>query len=192
MAGKSNFGDPMRRNPQPKHSRNRHQSSSFVSGSSLNPVDSLIVMIFFLLSFYRSRVHKAKPKPAYRRRLTPTPVKSKEIQEIVNDLHVEIGKPKHRVVVYSDQAMSGESRETLNGRYETTSFGSRNGVGPEVSHLGLEGEQQHGQISNKKHKEIFPHGNHKNYYGYQIGQEMEEDARLKGFQEGMVQRKGLS
>ncbi|KAM1129876.1 hypothetical protein ACFX19_045305 [Malus domestica] len=65
------------------------------------------------------------------------------------------------------------------------SFGSRNGVGLEVSHLGLEGEQQHRQINNKKRKEIFPYGNHKNYYGYQIGQEMEEDARLKGFQEGM-------
>ncbi|XP_070666485.1 probable RNA methyltransferase At5g51130 [Malus domestica] len=44
-----------------------------------------------------------------------------------------------------------------------------------------EREQQHGQISNKKRKEIFPYGNYKSYYGYRIGQEMEEDARLKVF-----------
>ncbi|KAM1061919.1 hypothetical protein ACFX14_026222 [Malus domestica] len=44
-----------------------------------------------------------------------------------------------------------------------------------------EREQQHGQISNKKRKEIFPYGNYKSYYGYWIGQEMEEDAKLKVF-----------
>ncbi|KAM1501096.1 hypothetical protein ACFXTO_026626 [Malus domestica] len=44
-----------------------------------------------------------------------------------------------------------------------------------------EREQQHGQISNKKRKEIFPYGNYKSYYGYRIGQEMEEDARLMVF-----------
>ncbi|CAN6564380.1 unnamed protein product [Malus baccata var. baccata] len=44
-----------------------------------------------------------------------------------------------------------------------------------------EREQQHGRISNKKRKEIFPYGNYKSYYGYRIGQEMEEDARLKVF-----------
>ncbi|XP_050109173.1 probable RNA methyltransferase At5g51130 [Malus sylvestris] len=44
-----------------------------------------------------------------------------------------------------------------------------------------EREQQHGQISNKKRKEIFPYGNYKSYYGYWIGQEMEEDARLMVF-----------
>ncbi|KAM1361128.1 hypothetical protein EV2_027079 [Malus domestica] len=49
------------------------------------------------------------------------------------------------------------------------------------SQLTEEREQQHGQISDKKRKEIFPYGNYKSYYGYRIGQEMEEDARLKVF-----------
>ncbi|KAB2621021.1 serine/threonine-protein kinase [Pyrus ussuriensis x Pyrus communis] len=103
-------------------------------------VGSLIVLMLFLLSLcltsrHRSRAHKPKPKPTAAD-LPPTPVKSKEIQEIVNDLHVEIGKPEHRVVVYSDRASSGESRGTLNSGCETASFGSGNVVGPEVSYLG--------------------------------------------------------
>ncbi|KAM2598512.1 hypothetical protein TB2_037043 [Malus domestica] len=103
-------------------------------------VGSLIVLILFLLSLYltschRSRAHKAKPKPTAAD-LPLTPVKSKEIQEIVNDLHVEIGKLEHQVVVYSDQATSGESRGTLNSGCEMASFGSGNVMGPELSHLG--------------------------------------------------------
>ncbi|KAM6583224.1 hypothetical protein CsatB_010226 [Cannabis sativa] len=31
----------------------------------------------------------------------------------------------------------------------------------------------------KKHKEIFPYGNYRNYYGYRLGQDIEEDPRLK-------------
>ncbi|KAJ7969569.1 7SK snRNA methylphosphate capping enzyme [Quillaja saponaria] len=31
----------------------------------------------------------------------------------------------------------------------------------------------------KKRKEIFPYGNYRNYYGYRIGQDLEEDPRLK-------------
>ncbi|POO00868.1 S-adenosyl-L-methionine-dependent methyltransferase [Trema orientale] len=31
----------------------------------------------------------------------------------------------------------------------------------------------------KKRKDVFPYGNYKNYYGYRIGQDMEEDPRLK-------------
>ena len=69
-----------------------------------------------------------------------TPVISKEIQEIVHhhpqpEIHVEIGKPEHRVVVYSDRVSSGESKGTMISGGDTTSFGSGN-VGPEVSHLG--------------------------------------------------------
>ncbi|KAM1707648.1 hypothetical protein ACFX13_000782 [Malus domestica] len=106
-------------------------------------VGALIVLTLFLLSLcltsrHRSRAHKAhkaQPKPSAADSPT-TPVKSKEIQEIVNDLHVEIGKLEHRVVVYSDRASSGESKGTLNSGCETASFGSGNAVGPEVSHLG--------------------------------------------------------
>lgn len=101
-------------------------------------VGSLIVLTLFLLSLcltsrHRSKAHKAQPKPTTN---SPTPVISKEIQEIVHDLHVEIGKPDHRVVVYSDRASSGESKGTLNSGCETASYGSGNVVGPEVSHLG--------------------------------------------------------
>ncbi|KAM1880968.1 hypothetical protein ACFX13_002632 [Malus domestica] len=103
-------------------------------------VGCLIVLILFLISFcltsrHRSRTQKAKPKPTAVD-LPLTPIKSKEIQEIVNDLHVKIRKPEHRVVVYSDRTTSGESIGTLNSGYETTSFGSGNVVGLEVSHLG--------------------------------------------------------
>ncbi|KAJ7973816.1 7SK snRNA methylphosphate capping enzyme [Quillaja saponaria] len=31
----------------------------------------------------------------------------------------------------------------------------------------------------KKRKEVFPYGNYRNYYGYRIGRELEEDPRLK-------------
>ncbi|XP_062073221.1 probable RNA methyltransferase At5g51130 [Humulus lupulus] len=31
----------------------------------------------------------------------------------------------------------------------------------------------------KKHKEIFPYDNYRNYYGYRLGQDIEEDPRLK-------------
>ncbi|PQM37034.1 hypothetical protein Pyn_03133 [Prunus yedoensis var. nudiflora] len=101
-------------------------------------VGSLIVLTLFLLSLcltsrHRSKAHKAQPKPTTD---SPTPVTSKEIQEIVHDLHVEIGKPDHRVVVYSDRASSGDSKGTLNSGGETASYGSGNVVGPEVSHLG--------------------------------------------------------
>ncbi|KAM1390732.1 hypothetical protein ACFX13_018937 [Malus domestica] len=54
---------------------------------------------------------------------------------------------------------------------------------------GLQGEQQHGHISNKKRKKIFPYRNHKSYYGYQISQEMEEDARLKVFKNERFEEK---
>lgn len=35
------------------------------------------------------------------------------------------------------------------------------------------------QKQKRKRKEIFPFGNYRNYYGYRIGQDMEEDPRLK-------------
>ncbi|KAM1989832.1 hypothetical protein ACFX15_031148 [Malus domestica] len=130
-----------------------------VSESSLNPCwfsNSHDLLPPLLLSL----PHKAKPKPTATD-LPPTSVKSKEIQEIVNELHVKIGKLEHRVVVYLDRATSRESWGTMNGRYETASFVSGNGAGGVASRL--EGEQQHGQISNKKCKEIFPYGNHKSY-----------------------------
>ncbi|KAI4347091.1 hypothetical protein L6164_007940 [Bauhinia variegata] len=38
-------------------------------------------------------------------------------------------------------------------------------------------EKQH----KKKRKEIFPYGNYKNYYGYRVGQDLDEDPRLKVF-----------
>ncbi|KAL5572621.1 hypothetical protein UlMin_022218 [Ulmus minor] len=39
--------------------------------------------------------------------------------------------------------------------------------------------EQQAQQGKKKRKEIFPYGNYKNYYGYRLGQDLEEDPRLK-------------
>ncbi|KAM6584764.1 hypothetical protein CsatB_011766 [Cannabis sativa] len=112
-------------------------------------VGSLIVITLFLLSICITSRHRTKHKSKSSTKPTSTmasaidlqtPVISKEIQEIVHhhpqpEIHVEIGKPDHRVVVFSDRASSGESRGTMMSGGDTTSFGSGN-VGPEVSHLG--------------------------------------------------------
>ncbi|PON97324.1 Serine/threonine protein kinase [Trema orientale] len=113
-------------------------------------VGSLIVITLFLLSICITSRHRTKhkskssAKPATTTMAAAidvqTPVISKEIQEIVHhhpqpEIHVEIGKPEHRVVVFSDRVSSGESRGTMMSGGDTTSFGSGN-VGPEVSHLG--------------------------------------------------------
>ncbi|PON68050.1 Serine/threonine protein kinase [Parasponia andersonii] len=113
-------------------------------------VGSLIVITLFLLSICITSRHRTKhksnssAKPATTTIAAAidvqTPVISKEIQEIFHhhpqpEIHVEIGKPEHRVVVFSDRASSGESRGTMMSGGDTTSFGSGN-VGPEVSHLG--------------------------------------------------------
>ncbi|CAL2274929.1 unnamed protein product [Prunus armeniaca] len=54
---------------------------------------------------------------------------------------------------------------------------------------GEEREQQHVQNKSKKRKEICPYGNYKHYYGYRIGQELEEDPRLKVFKKEWFQGK---
>ena len=104
-------------------------------------VGSLIVLTLFLLSICITSRHRTKHKSKLSKRAADanTPAISKEIQEIVHhpqpEIQVEIGKPEHRVVVFSDRASSGESRGTMMSGCETASFGSGN-VGPEVSHLG--------------------------------------------------------
>ncbi|GAU28647.1 hypothetical protein TSUD_159280 [Trifolium subterraneum] len=70
------------------------------------------------------------PGPHMLRR--PTPAK-------VPEIHVDIGRQEHRVVVKSDRVSSGESKGTVGSGCETTSSfgsGSVGGIGPEVSHLG--------------------------------------------------------
>lgn len=57
----------------------------------------------------------------------------------VPEIHVDIGRQEHRVVVKSDKVSSGESRGTAGSGCDTTSSfgsGSVGGIGPEVSHLG--------------------------------------------------------
>ncbi|KAF3441895.1 hypothetical protein FNV43_RR15810 [Rhamnella rubrinervis] len=44
-----------------------------------------------------------------------------------------------------------------------------------------EKSEQQVQEAKKKRKEIFPFGNYRSYYGYRIGQDLEEDPRLKVF-----------
>ncbi|XP_061343877.1 probable RNA methyltransferase At5g51130 [Gastrolobium bilobum] len=44
---------------------------------------------------------------------------------------------------------------------------------------GKGGEDESQKNNNKKRKQVFPYGNYKSYYGYRIGQGMDEDPRLK-------------
>ncbi|XP_050373934.1 probable RNA methyltransferase At5g51130 [Argentina anserina] len=45
------------------------------------------------------------------------------------------------------------------------------------------------QQKNKKRKQVFPYGNYRAYYGYRIGQDTEEDPRLKVFKKEWFQGK---
>ncbi|KAG9455325.1 hypothetical protein H6P81_008229 [Aristolochia fimbriata] len=108
-------------------------------------VGVFIVLILFLLSLcVTSRRRKSIPKHSA---VDPTPVVSKEIQEVVHvaapdqrvpapaiaDIQIDIGKAEHRIV-FSDRPSShasGESRST------TATDSTSMAVGPpEVSHLG--------------------------------------------------------
>ncbi|XP_054782859.1 probable serine/threonine-protein kinase At1g01540 isoform X2 [Prosopis cineraria] len=115
-------------------------------------VGAVIVLALFLLSLCltsrrQRRCHN--PKKIHDPEDAGTPVVSKEIQEIVHlpgpnqhhptpppEIHVDIGKSQHRVVVFSDRISSGESRGTAMSASETTSSFGGGSVGPEVSHLG--------------------------------------------------------
>ncbi|KAJ1393433.1 Serine/threonine-protein kinase, active site [Sesbania bispinosa] len=118
-------------------------------------IGALIVFTLFLLSLClvsRQRNRRSSPVDY---KLAGDPLPSKEIQEIVHlpgphmlrrpapgkvpEIHVDIGKAEHRVVVQSDRVSSGESKGTgVSGCETTSSFGSVivGGIGPEVSHLG--------------------------------------------------------
>ncbi|KAK7319967.1 hypothetical protein RJT34_04696 [Clitoria ternatea] len=41
------------------------------------------------------------------------------------------------------------------------------------------GDDESQKQKNKKRKQVFPYGNYKSYYGYRIGQDLDEDPRLK-------------
>ncbi|KAL5539981.1 hypothetical protein UlMin_042535 [Ulmus minor] len=104
-------------------------------------VGSLIILTLFLLSICITSHHRTKHKSKLSKLAADanTPAISMEIQEIVHhpqsEIQVEIRKPEHRVMVFSDRASSGASRGTTMSGCETVSFGSGN-VGPEVLHLG--------------------------------------------------------
>ncbi|KAL5570648.1 hypothetical protein UlMin_027223 [Ulmus minor] len=93
-------------------------------------VGSLIILTLFLLSICITSYHWTKHKSNLSKPTADANTLAilKEIQEI-------IGKPQHRVVVFSNRALSRESRGTMMSGCETASFGSGN-VGPEFSHLG--------------------------------------------------------
>ncbi|XP_045793906.1 probable serine/threonine-protein kinase At1g01540 isoform X2 [Trifolium pratense] len=112
----------------------------------------VIVFILFLISLCVVSRRRHRRTDDYK--ITgATP--AKEIQEIVHipgphmlrrpapakvpEIHVDIGRQEHRVVVKSDRVSSGESKGTVGSGCETTSSfgsGSVGGIGPEVSHLG--------------------------------------------------------
>jgi hypothetical protein len=112
----------------------------------------IIVFILFLISLCVVSRRRHRRTGDYK--ITgATP--AKEIQEIVHipgphmlrrpspakvpEIHVDIGRQEHRVVVKSDKVSSGESKGTVGSGCETTSSfgsGSVGGIGPEVSHLG--------------------------------------------------------
>ncbi|KAK4266889.1 hypothetical protein QN277_023752 [Acacia crassicarpa] len=115
-------------------------------------VGAVIVIALFLLSLcLTSRRHRRRqnPKKIYDPKDSGTPVVLKEIQEIVHlrgpnqhhpaplpEIHADIGKSEHPVMVFSDRISSGESRGTpLSVSEARSSFGGGS-VGPEVSHLG--------------------------------------------------------
>lgn len=118
-------------------------------------VGSVIVLTLFLLSLCLTSRRRRRGGAGYQKKLRDpkdagTPVVSKEIQEIVHlpgpnqhhpaplppEIHVDIGKADHRVVVFSDRISSGESRGTVASACETTSSFGSGSIGPEVSHLG--------------------------------------------------------
>ncbi|XP_061360138.1 probable serine/threonine-protein kinase At1g01540 [Gastrolobium bilobum] len=121
-------------------------------------VGILIVFTLFLLSLCLvSRRHRRRAGAgAGNYKVARAPAVPKEIQEIVHlpgphmtrqpytaatvpEIHVDIGKAEHRVVVQCERVSSGESKRTTGSGCETTSsFGSGSvvGIGPEVSHLG--------------------------------------------------------
>ncbi|CAI8613198.1 unnamed protein product [Vicia faba] len=112
-----------------------------------------IVFILFLISLcVVSRRRNHRRTGDYK---IPGATPAKEIQQIVHipgphmlrrpapanvpEIHVDIGRQEHRVVVKSDKVSSGESRGTAGSGCDTTSSfgsGSVGGIGPEVSHLG--------------------------------------------------------
>ncbi|XP_058225635.1 probable serine/threonine-protein kinase At1g01540 isoform X2 [Rhododendron vialii] len=116
-------------------------------------VGAIIVLFLFLLSLCITsrKLHNKSPKRLLKLSSgnDPTPVVSKEIQEITTTHHddhphhrppeiqIDIGKPDHRIV-FSDRApSSGESRAT--SATDSASFGGgggSTGAMPEVSHLG--------------------------------------------------------
>ncbi|XP_004492785.1 probable serine/threonine-protein kinase At1g01540 [Cicer arietinum] len=112
----------------------------------------LIVFILFLISLCVVSRRRHRRTGDYK---TTGATPAKEIQNIVHipgphmlrrpapakvpEIHVDIGRPEHRVVVKSDRVSSGESKGTVGSGCETTSSfgsGSVGGIGPEVSHLG--------------------------------------------------------
>jgi hypothetical protein len=115
-------------------------------------IGAIIVFILFLISLCVVSRRRNRRTGDYK--ITgATP--AKEIQEIVHipgphmlrrptpakvpEIHVDIGRQEHRVVVKSDKVSSGESKGTVGSGCETTSSfgsGSVGGIGPEVSHLG--------------------------------------------------------
>ncbi|XP_077247418.1 putative serine/threonine-protein kinase At1g01540 [Tasmannia lanceolata] len=108
-------------------------------------VGAFIVLILFLLSLcFTSRRKKPPVRPPKYIAVDPSPVVSKEIQEIVHvadpdqraaslpEIQVDIGKTEHRIV-FSDRPSSQASGESRS----TTATDSASGGGPpEVSHLG--------------------------------------------------------
>ncbi|OVA13957.1 Protein kinase domain [Macleaya cordata] len=115
-------------------------------------VGAAIVLVLFLLSLCIWKSPKSSSSSSRSKKQStggdPTPVVSKEIQEIVNvtssdhqrsvqpgipEIQIDIGKAEHRVV-FSDRPSSqasGESRST-----NATDSASMSGGPPEVSHLG--------------------------------------------------------
>ncbi|KAL6006717.1 hypothetical protein ACLOJK_032210 [Asimina triloba] len=110
-------------------------------------VGAFIVLILFLLSLCVTSRRRKPSKLLASAAAEPTPVVSKEIQEVIHvaapeqrplpvalpDIQIDIGKAEHRIV-FSDRPSSqasGESRSTT-----ATDSASMAGGPPEVSHLG--------------------------------------------------------
>ncbi|KAI9119129.1 hypothetical protein K1719_009804 [Acacia pycnantha] len=80
-------------------------------------------------------------------------------------------------------AKNNSEMGTPKGEHENQ---SRNPAKNNSKKRNVEGEDENqslnpGKSNSKKRKQVFPWGNYRNYYGYRIGQDLEEDPRLKVF-----------
>ncbi|GAV90006.1 Methyltransf_4 domain-containing protein/Bin3 domain-containing protein [Cephalotus follicularis] len=76
--------------------------------------------------------------------------------------------------------MAEEETSKKNKAKNTDQRDNRNNNNNKVVEVKARGKQEQAEAKNKrKRKDFFPFGNYRNYYGYRIGNDLEEDPRLR-------------